>query len=115
MPRFNLTWRISTGVYDITLLSSVHSVQEAHDDLLDADQDEDADDRRDVQRPEPRQDAPEEPQVRLAYVVEEFLQPVERIRHADPRRQDVDEDEQHVDADEDGDEALRCRDRVRKD
>ena len=62
--------------------------------------------------PSPREQPPEQPQVRLADVVQEPLQPVQRVRQPDPRRDDVDEDQQDVDADEDVDEVLRGRDRV---
>ena len=91
--------------------SAVECSEQPDDELLHADQHEDADDRRQVERPERRQDAPEEPQVRLADVVEEPLEPVQRVRQPDPGRQDVDEDQEDVDVDEDGDEVLRRRDR----
>jgi len=56
-----------------------------------------------IERPERRQDPPEDPQVRIADVVEETLDAVQprRVRKPDPGRNDVREDEQHVDVDED--------------
>ena len=60
---------------------------------------EDGDHRREVERPEARQEAPEEPQVRLADVVEEALDPVQpgRVRQPHPGHEDVREDQQDVD------------------
>ena len=52
---------------------SVESVEQPYDELLDPDQDQHADDRREVERAERRQEAAEEPQVRLADVVEKPL------------------------------------------
>ena len=59
----------------VSPFGSVQAVEQADDDLLGADQDDDGDHRREVERPERRQDPPEEPQVRLADVVEEPLRP----------------------------------------
>ena len=71
-------------------------------------------DRREVERPGHRQQAPEEPQVRLRDVVEEALDPVERqrVRQPHPAHEDVREQDDAVERDEDVDERLDARDRV---
>jgi hypothetical protein len=58
----------------------------------------------------------EDPQVRIADVVEEPLDAVEprRVRQPDPRREDVGEEQQDVDADEDVQEALDRVGRIRE-
>ena len=54
------------------------------------------------------------PDVRLADVVEEPLHAVERVRHPDPGREDVGEDQEDVDPDEHVDEPLHVRGGVGK-
>src|ERR671937_489075 len=108
-------WRISTGVSDIgSSLPSVESCEERVEPPLDREQDDHGQDRREVERPERRQDAAEEAQVRIAHVVEEPLHPAERrrVRQRNPRGQDVDEDHEHVHVDEDVHEALHRVDGV---
>src|ERR671931_1183190 len=108
-------WRISTGVSAMrSSLPSVESIEERVEPPLDREEDDHGQDRREVERPERRQDAAEEAQVRVAHVVEEPLHPAERrrVRQRDPRGQDVHEDDQDVDVDEDVDEALHRVDGV---
>src|SRR5918911_1047889 len=108
-------WRISTGVSAMrSSLPSVESIEERVEPPLEREEDDHGQDRREVERPERRQDAAEEAQVRVAHVVEEPLHPAERrrVRQRDPRGQDVHEDDQDVDVDEDVDEALHRVDGV---
>src|ERR687883_1148202 len=102
-------WRISTGVSAMrSSLPSVESIEERVEPPLEREEDDHRDDRGEVERPERRQDAAEEAQVRVAHVVEEPLHPAQRgrVRQRDPRGQDVHEDDQDVDVEEDVDEAL---------
>src|SRR5207253_7996290 len=66
--------------------------------------------------PRRREQAAEEPQIRLANVVEEPLDPVEcqRIGQPQPARDDVRKDHEAIERDKDVDERLGARDRVAK-
>src|SRR5581483_4247145 len=83
---------------------------------LENDEEDDPDHRGQVERPERREEPPEQPQVGLRHVVEEALDPVQpgRVRQPQPARDDVEQDQERVDADEHGDEVLRLVDRVCK-
>src|SRR3954470_19802252 len=74
------------------------------------------DPRREIDRAHRRQQPPEQPQVGFGDVVEKPLDPVQpgRIRQAEPAREDVREDHEHVDDRKDPDESLRRGDGVRK-
>ena len=78
------------------------------------DQADHRDHRRQVERSDGRDEAPEDPQVRIADVVEEALQPVQPrpVGQPDERGQDVGEDQEDVDVDERVHEALNGRGRV---
>src|SRR3954453_2229262 len=91
---------------------SVQSIEDGDDDQLSHDQRDDGDHRRQVDRAGHRQDSAPKPEVRLADVVEEPLHRPERVRQLDPRRQDVQEDDEHVDAYEDAQEPLDLADCV---
>src|ERR671937_2160520 len=114
-PRPSRIWRISTGVSAMrSSLPSVDSSEEPVEPPLDREEDDHGQHRREVERPERRQDAAEEAQVRVAHVVEEPLHPAQRgrVRQRDPGGQDVDEDDDHVDVDEDVHELLRLVDGI---
>src|SRR5215212_4786321 len=93
---------------------SVELVQNCMDDLLQDDEHDHRDHRREIERPNRRDEPPEQAQVRVDDVVEERLDPVEphRVRQADPGHDDVRQDQEDVDADEDVHEALDGGDRV---
>src|SRR5712691_1374636 len=108
---------ISTGVSAIGKPPlSVRLIEQRVRNPVDRDEDDDPEHRRKVERAERRQDPPEDPQVRIADVVEETLDAVQprRVGQPDPGRDDVREDEQRVDADEDVDEALDPRDGIQQ-
>src|SRR5919204_4258087 len=90
------------------------AVEDRVDHLHQQEQEEDRDDRREIERPEGRQQPPEEAQIRLTDIAEKVLDPAQpgRVRQPDPRRQDVDEDQEDVDPDEVVDEAIDRRRRV---
>src|SRR5947209_8087696 len=85
---------ISTGVRAMSPLS-LHAVQDGVDDVQEQVQEQHADDGRQIERSERRQDPPEQAEVRLANVVEEALDPVQprRVRHAHPAADHVGEDQ----------------------
>ena len=74
----------------------MESIEQPYGELLDPDQHEHADQRREVEWAERRHEPPEEPQVRLADVLEKPLDRVERVGQADPGGQDVPEDDERV-------------------
>src|SRR5215212_7831873 len=106
---------ISTGASPMSVPPvSVELVQNRVDDLLKDDEHHHGEHRREIERPERRNEAPEHAQVRVDDVVEERLDPVQphRVRQPDPGHDDERQDQEDVDADEDVDEALDRRDRV---
>src|SRR5581483_3988432 len=106
---------ISTGVSATVVSPLVELVEDPHQRAGEDPEDDRRHHGRQVDRAERRQDATEEPDVRLAHVVEEALEPREpgRIRQPHPARQDVQEDDERVDGRERPDEAVRLVDRVR--
>src|ERR1700694_1222905 len=96
-------WRISTGVSAIAVSPLVvEPVENRDEDNPDHHEEEHSDDRREVDRPERGQQPAEEPQVRLADVVEKALDPVQpgRVRQPPPPPQDVTEDQGRVEPNE---------------
>src|SRR2546429_6730494 len=93
---------------------SVQAVEDVDHDREKDVQERDADDRREVHGPERRQKAAPQPQIGIADVVQETLDPVQphRVREPHPRRDDESEDQQRVDVDENPQEALDVVDDV---
>ena len=100
----------------VMALLSGEGVEEPVHDCHQREQDDDAHDRRQVERPEPRQEPPEEAQIRLADVAQELRDSAYpgRVGQPHPRDQDVDEDQQDVDVDEDVYKLVRRRRGVRE-
>src|SRR6266516_6690447 len=106
--------RISTGVSAIDNCTLVELVEDREQDVPDQEQKEHSDHRREIQRTDRRDEPPEKPNVGLAHVVEETLDPVQpgRVGQPHPTRQYVREDQDRVDPDKYTDELLDARDRV---
>src|SRR6476659_10469090 len=105
-----LTCRISTGASVMSLPLSVQPAEDVREDV----EERDADDRREIEWTEGRQEPAPEPKVGVANVVEKALDPVQpqRVRQPHPRGDDVGEDQDRIDVDEDLREADDAVDRV---
>jgi hypothetical protein len=97
-------------------VSPVEVVEDPDEEAVDHAEHEKGQDRREVDRARRGQQPAEDAQVRLADVVEEALDPVERgrVRQAQPTRDDVGEDHEPVEQQEHVDEGLDLRNRVGK-
>src|SRR3954452_20379285 len=102
------TCRISTGVSVIASSPSMQAVEDVDRDREKDIEGGNSDHRREVERPEGRQHAAPRPQVGIADVVEEPLDPVQphRVRHPHPGGEDERQDQQRVDIHEDLQKAL---------